>query len=434
MGPVLWPVLTAIPAPYRWAIDEIVPQPAPLADDDSGFRQTIPWPPSPLLGPQYHQDEVEILPADDDAGYRPVLPNAAPVPGLVWASDDLPVTPATPIDDDARWFPAPMQADPAGSAVWMVDASEVSPGQATGAIADDETGGAPWLLFEPSAWTTILAPWTFDQGESFTPAVTEDYWQIPAQIAQVRFSQPLLGDEEIVPQPPPAVAHEAYWQNPVAPVIWTPPAILLQPWRHDNQELVAPALPNEAYWINSVAPVIWKPAPVLLQPWRDDSQDAVTAAPTAPPNEEHWTSGVAPTVWTPPGRLLQPWQWDNQEIPTPPPAFVDDDAGWFQHVQSVAVLPLIPWADSAEPAFPPAVPEDTAGPAWLLVPVSTWTTILAPWTFDQGESSGEAIASVVCRLRERGLPDFTLTEQGRPAFRVRDASREAFSLTDRSRP
>jgi hypothetical protein len=390
MGPVLWPTVAAIPAPYRWAIDEIVPQPTPLADDDPGYRAPVLWGSSPPSQPLSIPDELAGIRADDDPGYRPATSANPGTPSVFWGADDLPVTPVTPIDDDARWFPGPMPADPAGSAVWLVDASESLPG-----IADDDTG-APWLLFEPTAWTAIVAPWTFDQGESFFAPINEDYWQPTPQIPTSRPGQPFGGDDQIVPQPASALANEAYWQNPVRPTVWAPPAVLLQPWWGDVQDLVAPALPNE----------------------------------------EHWSSGVAPAIRTPPARLLQPWQWDSQEIPAAPVPLVEESE-WTARSQFVAAPTLLQWSDGLEAAFAPAtpaVPDEAAGPAWLLVPVSTWTTILAPWTFDQGEAGNNLVIPVITKLTDRSVPTYALTEWGRPDYRLRPADRERYSLTDRSRP
>jgi hypothetical protein len=114
-----------------------------------------------------------------------------------------------------------------------------------------------------------------------------------------------------------------------------------------------------------------------------------------------------------------------------------EESEWTARSQFVAAPTLLQWSDGLEAAFAPAtpaVPDEAAGPAWLLVPVSTWTTILAPWTFDQGEAGNNLVIPVITKLTDRSVPTYALTEWGRPDYRLRPADRERYSLTDRSRP
>lgn len=153
---------------------------------------------------------------------------------------------------------------------------------------------------------------------------------------------------------PQAVADEAFWQNPVAPV----PAIFYQnyPYLPDSEEIPASGLygqPDEDFWQNPTAPVKATLGAIYLP----DPEEIPAAQLSATVDEYYWQNEVAPVKATL-GSLYLP---DPEEIPSGNLSATVDEYFWVNSVPpifSYSVPAVFSYDDVIVPQVAAFVPDE----------------------------------------------------------------------------
>jgi hypothetical protein len=310
------PAPPAVPAPWRWHVDELAGAPIAGLEED-GYRPLVP--PGPVVAQWVRPWDTgdERLPVLDDAaaGPRVLRHDPAPMARMAWlGATQAPPEPPPPALDDGGTGPRviALGSGPVARMAWF-GATQAPPDPAPVALDD----GTHWDLVLSQARTaarqSVRDPLLIiDVSEPLSSCLSEDGWTIPVPVAPaaVRAVPPWQWDMGELPV---AAAPFGLDENGYQP----PPA------RHATSAILP----------------VWDTGDVVPQP-----VDGPTYAATVLP---------LPPVASP--AVPAPWRWDDGGIAVPASPFGLDDTGFqpstLRQASADAVVTL--WMVDEAAAFSP---------------------------------------------------------------------------------